>query len=336
MGGKGSVLSHVVAWIVGVVLFLPLLAFAGGGQQYPNGVEMQLIGVAPPPGFYIKDYNYLYTASKLKDDHGKTSSVAKNGMELDRLTVYGNIPRLIYISKVEILGGYWGMHLFVPLLEERMKINALTGAGVAEQKETRGGVGNLIFNPLIWTYHAKSGLLHLITGLDIYLPTGPYRNDRMVNIGKNFWTFEPVFAATAFLPQDPNLSASIKLMYDFNTNNDDFIIDAGTAAKIGNPALAGKKTHLTPGQEFHFDYGIDYALSKSLRLGVGGYFYQQVTNDKTGDGTVKHDLGRVLAVGPGVWYNYQRWFFELHAAWEMEARNRPQGMTGLFNITYAF
>ena len=58
-----------VAIMIPVILFvLPLFALAGGGQHYPNGVEAFLIGVAPPPGFYIKKYNYFYTADKLKDN----------------------------------------------------------------------------------------------------------------------------------------------------------------------------------------------------------------------------------------------------------------------------
>lgn len=337
MEGRGRLLrSHGVALVLGIILFIPLFAFAGGGQQYPNGVDIQLIGVAPPPGFYIKDYNYWYTASKLKDDNGNTIKLATHGVQLDDLDVVGTIPRFIYISKFNILGGFWGMHLFTPLLNEDLKLAALTPGGIAEPRDRRGGVGNFIFDPLIWSYHSKGGLLHITTGLDMFLPTGPYRNDHLINVGKNFWTFEPVFAITAFLPQHPNLSGSIKLMYDFNTTNNDFIIDPTTAAKIGNPALTGVRTHLTPGQEFHFDWGFDYAVLKNLRLGVGGYFYQQTTKDKTGHGTVEHDLGRVFAIGPGVWFNYQRWFLELHTAWEMAVKNRPQGMTGLFNITYCF
>ena len=163
----------------------------------------------------------------------------------------------------------------------------------------------------------------MITALDVYIPTGQYNKNNLVNIGKNFWTFEPVFAITGFLPQHPNLSGSIKLMYDFNTKNKDYLMN-------------GVETDIRPGQEFHFDYSIEYALTKNFRAGVTGYFYQQTTNDDTGFGDVKGDKGRVFAIGPGFWYNYQRWFFDLHAAFETGVRNRPQGVTGLFTITYAF
>jgi len=324
--------------IVLVVLFvLPLFALAGGGQQYPNGVEAFLIGVAPPPGFYIKDYNYFYTANKLKDNSGNTVTLANSGQELNRLNVYANVPRLIWITPLNILGGFYGMHLFVPVFYENIKLDALTPGGPAEISEGRGGVGNLIFSPFIWSWHAKSGLLHMITALDIYIPTGPYNKNRILNAGfGNFWTFEPVFAITGFLPQLPALSASIKLMYDFNTPNNDFVVGPGTAAKIGSPGLTGLQTHLTPGQEFHFDYSIEYALTKDFRVGITGYFYQQTTDDSTGFGEVKNDKGRVFAIGPGVWYTYKKWFAEMHVDFETAVRNRPQGITGVLSITHAF
>jgi hypothetical protein len=327
-----------VAIIIPVILFvLPLFAFAGGGQQYPNGAEAMLIGVAPPPGFYLKDYNFFYHASKLKDNDGNTLSLAKNGVELDKLEVFANIPRFIWISKLNLLGGFYGMHLFVPLMiKENLDLNVLTPGGPGSIGERRAGIGNLIFAPFIWTWHAKSGLLHMISALDIFIPTGQYNKNNLLNIGKNFWTFEPVFAITGFLPQHPNLSGSIKLMYDFNTKNNDFLIDPTTAAKIGNPALAGLGTDLTPGQEFHFDYSIEYALTKNFRAGIVGYFYQQTTNDDTDFGKVENDKGRTFAIGPGFWYNYQRWFFDLHAAFETATKNRPQGYMGLFAITYCF
>lgn len=179
-------------------------------------------------------------------------------------------------------------------------------------------------------------MLHTVAALDIFIPTGPCNKRKLNNIGKNIWTFEPVFAITGFLPWDKNLSASIKLMYDFNTKNDDFIIGPSIAAKIGNPVLTGRETSLTPGQEFHFDYGIEYAVTKNWRVGLAGYFYQQVTDDKTSFGRVKDDKGRVFAIGPSVWYSYKKWIFDSHVSFETGARNRPQGVTGLLNITYAF
>lgn len=336
MGRKIGWLKWNIPSLIISIFFAPLFAFAGGGQHYPNGVEAQLIGVAPPPGLYVKEYNFFYTANKLKDDKGHTLKIEKDGAELDKLNVYGIIPRIIWISKQKILGGFYGQHLFIPLLKQDLKLDVLTPGGPADLNERREGVYDLIYSPFIWSWHSKGGLLHTVAALDIFIPTGPYNKRKLNNIGKNIWTFEPVFAITGFLPWDKNLSASIKLMYDFNTKNDDFIIGPSIAAKIGSPALTGRETSLTPGQEFHFDYGIEYAVAKNWRVGLAGYFYQQVIDDKTSFGRVKDDKGRVFAIGPSVWYSYKKWIFDSHVSFETGARNRPQGVTGLLNITYSF
>lgn len=322
--------------VITFILFIPILTFAGGGQHYPNGVEAQLIGVAPPPGFYIKEYNFYYTATKLKDDKGRTLSLERDGAELDRVSVYGVIPRFIWISPLKFLGGNYGQHLFIPILKVDTKLDVATPGGPLELSERRERIYDLIYSPFIWSWHKKDGLLHTVAALDIFIPVGMYNKKNLVNVGKNIWTFEPVFAVTGFLPWDKNLSASIKLMYDFNTTNDEFLISPSAAAKIGNPALAGASTHVTPGQEFHFDYGIEYAVAKDWRVGIAGYFYQQVSDDRTGKGTIKDDLGRTFAIGPSVWYTYKKWIFDSHVSFEMATRNRPQGLTGLLTITHAF
>jgi hypothetical protein len=323
-------------FILSVIPFVPVSTQAGGGQHYPNGVEAFLIGVLPPPGFYIKEYNFFYTANKLKDNSGRTLTIERDGAELDRLNVYGIIPRFIWVSKLNILGGSYGQHLFIPLLKQDLKLDVATPGGPVDLNERREGVYDLIYSPFIWGWHSKEGLLHTVAALDIFIPVGPYDKKNLNNVGKNFWTFEPVLALTGFLPWDKNLSASIKLMYDFNTKNTSFSISPSVAAKIGNPALAGLDSDITPGQEFHFDYSVAYAITKNFRAGIAGYFYQQTTDDKTDFGTVENDKGRVFAIGPGAWYTYKNWIFESHVAFETAVKNRPQGVTGLLNITHKF
>lgn len=67
-----------------------------------------------------------------------------------------------------------------------------------------------------------------------------------------------------------------------------------------------------------------------------GYFYQQITDDKTGEGSVKHDRGRVLGIGPGVWWTYNKWIVEAHTAFETAVKNRTEGINSYLTISYAF
>jgi hypothetical protein len=163
----------------------------------------------------------------------------------------------------------------------------------------------------------------------------------MISVGRNLWTFTPAFQITAFSPWYPKLLAGMRFDYSFNTTNDDFIISSATAAKIGNMALRGLKTHITPGEKFQFDYGTGYSFTKrdavhQFQVGIVGYYYQQVTDDKTGKGNVEGDRGRVFAIGPGQWYNHKKWNIGIQDIIETGARNRTQGGFGLSTITYSF
>jgi hypothetical protein len=305
--------------IVSSLLFFPVMGFGGGGNQYPLGSEAFFVGAVPPPGFYIKDYVYYYGATKLMDNDGNEMKVEKQGVELKDLDVWANTLRLIYVSPIRFLDGFLGTHLFIPLVNVDESIRVATPGGPLEISQDKTAIGNIIWNPVFWSYHSPNGLFHAVTGCDIYIPVGPYDKDDLVNIGTNFWTFEIPLGITWFFA--PNWQVGAKFMYDFNTENND--------------------TDRLPGQEFKFDYGLSYAFSKKdspvqIWGGVNGYAYWQTTDDKINGDKVKDNKGQVFAAGPGILATYKNWVFDLHGAWEFEAKNRPEGFTGVFSVVYAF
>ena len=81
-----------------ILLFPPLFVFAGEVNHEPLGAEAFLVGILPPPGFYIKEYLSYYTADKLKNDGGRTLNLARDGAELDKLEVCVSATRFLYIS----------------------------------------------------------------------------------------------------------------------------------------------------------------------------------------------------------------------------------------------
>lgn len=328
--------------LVQTILFPSSFAFGGGGGHVALGQYANpMIGISPAPGFYFTEYLSYYTADKLKDNRGRTLSLAKEGAELDRSSAYASGNSLLWISSVKILGGFYGARFVVPVERLITMTDALTQLGPKHLSEGAGGVGDIYFDPIMLSWHQKQGLFHITTGVDITAPTGSYNEKRMITVGRNLWTFTPAFQITAFFPWYPKISAGIRLDYSFNTSNDNFIIGPAAAAKIGNTALTGLKTHITPGQEFHFDYGLGYSVTKldaahQFQAGVVGYYYQQVTDDKTGQGRVEADRGRVFAIGPGLWYNHKKWNIGIQGFIETAARNRTQGWFGLSTITYSF
>jgi hypothetical protein len=324
------------------ILFSSPLALAGGGGHVALGQYANpMIGISPAPGFVFTEYLSYYTADKLKDNHGRTLSLARDGVKLEQSSAYASGNSILWVSNFKILGGFYGARFVVPVERLNTIMNALTFFGPRHLSQGAGGVGDIYFDPFMLSWHQKQGLFHITTGVDITAPTGSYNERRMICVGRNLWTFTPAFQFTVFVPWYPKISVGMRIDYSFNTTNDDFIINPATAVKIGNPFLTGMKTHITPGQEFHFDFGIGYSLTKldaahQVNVGVVGYYYQQVNDDKTGYGNIEKDRGRVFGIGPGVWYNHKKWNIGLQGFVETGAKNRTQGWFGLSTITYSF
>lgn len=270
-------------------------ATEGGGGAYPNGAEDFMSGAAPPPGTYFINYFDFYSANGFKDKHGENMFPFK-------ADIFANTFRLIHITDKQLLGGFWGMHIFIPLV----KMDVHTSPGGSDSRE---GLGDIIVDPFILSWHGKNW--HLITALDIYCPTGEYDRDRVANIGRNYWTFEPIVAGTYVTDNGYELSA--KFMYDVNTRNEE--------------------SDYRSGQEFHVDYTLAKKLG-NLNLGVGGYYYQQTTDDDAQGATM--DKGMTVSVGPQLKYDYRNMSFTVKYLFEVESYNRPQGNNLWAKFSYAF
>ncbi len=276
----------------------PAFATEGGGSAYPNGAEDFMAGAVPPPGFYLVDYLNYYSADTFRNGSGDSA------VPDFKLKATANVFRFIYVTKHQVFGGFWGMHAFLPVVN--------LDVTVPGRSQTKTGIGDIIVDPFILSWHSKNW--HAVTGLDVYMPTGPYATSDLANIGRNYWTFEPVAAATYI--SDSGVDISAKVMYDFNTKNDD--------------------TGYTSGQEFHVDYTVAKKFD-ALSLGVGGYYYKQMTDDKQNGSTVGDgNRGQAFAIGPQIKYDYKNMSFLLKYQAESNVKNRPEGDKFWFKFIYAF
>lgn len=276
-------------------------ATEGGGGAYANGSEDFMAGALPPPGTYFLNYTNYYTASRFND---------KDGNEMlpnFKVDVVADVLRVVHVTKYKILGANWGVHAILPIvLYEKVRM--------FDSHDNAMGIGNLVINPFILGWHWKN--FHLIAGVDTIIPIGTYDKDEMANPGRHYWTFEPIVAMTYLSDQGIELSG--KFMYDFNTKNQD--------------------TDYLSGQEFHFDYTVGYHVNKDWALGLGGYYYQQITDDELHGSKVAPDgfKGQVFAVGPQAMYNYKNMSFTLKWQIETLAENRPEGNSLWLKFAYAF
>jgi len=77
----------------------------------------------------------------------------------------------------------------------------------------------------------------------------------------------------------------------------------GTAISIAPGIMVNTEndeTDYKTGTEFHLDFVINQFLSKSVAVGIRGYYYKQITGD-SGSGAVLGDFkSESYGIGPGV------------------------------------
>lgn len=279
-------------------------ATEGSGGASSNGAEDIYAGALPPAGLYYLNYLTYYTAGRLNNGSGDKAPVSFN------VDATANVFRFVYMTDKKVLGGYLGTQVILPLVN----LNVSAGG----HRENKSGLGDVQTSPLLLAYHGKNW--HLATGCDLFLPVGNYKAGDLANIGRNYWTFEPVVAFT--LTSDSGFEFSSKLMYDINTRNSD--------------------THYLSGQEFHGDFALAYHWDK-WTVAANSYYYKQVTDDKLNGATVAASAvnsagnkGQVFGVGPAIKYDYKNMSFTLKYQTEMMAENKSEGDRFWVKFLYAF
>lgn len=282
-------LAAVAALTNIAILCTPALATEGGGSSYPNGVETFLAGAVPPPGLYGLVYSTNYSADRLRDNSGNDLNVP--GFKVKATVV---APRLVWVPGQKLLDGDLVLHTIVPMVD--LKVSA------AGSSDSRRGLGDVTAGAGVAWHHSQS--LHSVAAIDVFLPTGGHDKSRLANPGRNYLAWEPLYAVSYIDPR--GLNADIKLGYMMNRRNSD--------------------TGYKSGDEFHFDYALGWGLGGGWTAGVGGFYYQQVTQDNKDGIDVAGNKGRAFAIGPAIKYDSGKGWM-LMAKWQKESavRNRPEG-----------
>lgn len=314
--------------LLGLVMGANNTALAGGGQAYPLGAEDFFAGAAPPPGFTFVNYFNYYTAGDLRDNTGHTVPV------FDNVSTTAEVMRLIWFSNnTSFLGANYGQHFFLPIVSADLDFHASVGPR-AKSHYSDTNVPYFLYSPVLLAWHLNGGSLHFVLDLaGIYIPLYNQDKGNLASVGRNFWTYEPALGVS-WMP-NKMWEVSAKFMYDFNSEQSGYALPSGLLVDRG------------PGQEFHFDYNVSYALRDNFKVGVSGYYYIQTTDDdfdKNGLGPgaraylsgLEGEHSRVFAMGPAAWYQYQKLFVTLKAQFEMAAENKSEGSSLWFKAGYTF
>lgn len=296
-----------------MALAVMLVSLGYAEEHYVNGVEGIKAATLPPPGYYWRVYGVMYTADKLADSDGNTTRVpTADGERVDMdfdLGVYALVNRFIWSSPIEMLGGNYVCDVIVPVLQVDLKMEPIG------YDKDRAGLGDICVEPFVIAWHGRR--YDAAAGVAAYLPTGSYEAEEAANPGKGMWTGMLTLGGTLYLDEEKTWSASILGRYEKHSKIDD--------------------KDYTPGDDFHFEWGIGKTLAKVWDVGVAGYAQWQVTENEGAEAPYTN-RNRVFAIGPEVIYFAQPigLFASLRSEWEFGARDRPEGHITTLTLTKMF
>lgn len=281
------------------LVFASGTAYAAHGH-YVSGIEGIKAATFPGEGFYWRMYNVNYTANRYNDNSGN-----KAGRFNADIYVLAN--RFIYNTGYQLLGADFGFDVIVPIQNTNLRM-----AGAFDREKF--GFGDILVEPLILAWHGERWDALVAAG--VYLPTGYYKSSNPASPGKGFWTFMGTAGGTVFLDAEKSWHASILARYEVHTRQED--------------------THITPGNDFHFEWGAGKTFAGLYDVGVAGYCGWQMTDDSgSGSGDLRE---KTYGIGPelGAAVPSLGLHVSLRSVWEFENRNASQGNITTLTLTKAF
>lgn len=295
-------MKKFVVVLVTAFLLVPCLSLAFDQPAVNLGFTSFMDGGPPAgPGLYFTEYLQYYTADKLAD-----------GPPNAEVDVAVSLNQLIYQSDQPVLfGGKWGLDVILPIVSLDSSHPAVPDNG--------SGIGDLLIGPYLqWDpiMGAQGPVFMQRVELQMIFPTGKYDQTKALNPGSNFFSFNPYWAATAFF--GPKATASWRLHYLYNSENDD--------------------TNTQAGQAIHGNFAASYeVLPKQLRLGVNGYFFEQISDSEVSGVAVSGVKESVFAVGPGALLSLSPdTHLFANAYFETGAEYRPEGQKYLLRLVHHF
>lgn len=293
-------MKHINSLFLGGALALPHVLLGQSAGHYPIGVEGVKGGTLPPPGFYLRDYNYFYGATQVNDANGDKAPVDFSAFG------YANAIRPVWITDLKILGASYGMDVLVPIMYQEVKVNGV--------RRDAFGLGDIFAEPVTLSWHWQK--LDLGIGYGLWIPTGDHDPNEF-DVGLGYYSHMATGGATYYFDTEKTWSLSALGRYEIHTKNSDY--------------------DLYPGDTLDLEWGLSKALNPSFELGVAGYWQQQMTDD-TGKGAASSEEYSRVGIGPEINWNCAKCglFVSVRYAYEVMAEDRPQGHMGNITLTKKF
>jgi hypothetical protein len=284
-------------------------AMEAGQSPYFRGFRDFMTGVLPSPGVQVREDLFIYS--------GTERSTIPQGQLTINLKTISSVLSTTFVTPYQILGGDYAIAVRGAVTDVNASQSVATPRGTSSASGRLTGFNDIVVNPFIVGWH--SGYFHWNVSASVWLPAGSYDKNRTANTGKNVWAFSPQLGLTYF---DPKTGWEISGAVIFLTSS------TNTA------------TNYRSGDVAHFDFAFGKALTPQFKLGLVGYYAQQLADD-SGSGAI---LGarklRVAGLGPGMTFAFSvnDVAVNLVAKYyrEFDAQNTTQGDSGTLSARIKF
>ncbi len=310
---------------IGVVAaVLSLGASLGPTRADEGGVSFWLPGnfgsLAAAPGVPGWSFASIYLHSQVEAKGGTTFQTGGGFQAGLAAKVDIGLLAGTYVFATPVWGGQLAIGLAGAYGRSQADVSAtLTGPGGAvisgAASDSRWGFTDLFPQATLkWNNGVHNYMVY--TMWDI--PIGTYDSTRLANIGIGHWAGDAGFGYTYFNPHTGwEFSAVTGFTYNFENTS----------------------TNYQNGIDWHVDWAASYFLSKSVQVGVVGYFFQQLTADSGQPAALGDFKSRVAGIGPQIGFLFpagdMHGYLNIKAYKEFAAENRAEGWNTWVTLAFS-
>lgn len=234
------------------------------------------------PGFTMIELLQYKAIDKISDHAGDQKPIF-NDPKVDSTVL---ISHLAYTTPYTVLGGHVGVEALLPIVHNRAREKS--DSLVDFKGDPGANFGDITWGAFLQMDPVFSDGRPVFVqrfALNVIAPTGAYDNAKAVNASSGFWSVNPYWAMT-YLPT-PKVELSTRINYLYNFTNDD--------PNAAPPGVLDFKA----GDALWANFTASYEVWPSVRLGVNGYYFQQLSEDKENGHRANDSRTTDFSMGPG-------------------------------------
>jgi hypothetical protein len=287
------------------------LADAGGVSFWLPGTFGSLAATPVSPGWA---YETIYIHLQMNAGAG-TTFVTTNGIRgsvVAGLNAHADalVEGVTYTFATPVLGGQAGFSVLAAPGTIGVGINgSLTGplgnTISGGKSDTRTTLTDVFYQgTLKWNQGVNNEMVYVSGNI----PSGTYDSTQLANLSFGFTAVDVGAGYTYFNPQTGH----------------EFSVTSGVTYSSPNQALQYQN-----GIDYHLDWGASQFISKSVQVGVAGYYFQQLTADSGPGAVLGAFKGMAVGVGPQIGFLFpvgdMQGYLNLKGYADLETDNRPKG-----------